>query len=369
MNKFSTDLNNISPNSLDNTDEGSLPIKQNNQSDRKAEESEHTNEGNYNTGRWSQDEHKKFIEAIIKYGNEWKKIKEFIGSRSSTQARSHAQKFFIRLKKKLFEKKLIINKQNYDQNSISNVITCFQDCLPSKKMNMDESEKLMKMIIALTNENKIKEEKNAKIMTNFKINEHNKKELLCKKRFFIEKINKNKDSNKESHLKGDPKIQTISTISELENLKNNIEDLVFLRRMKVKKRIKIKTNKKNKNTESNTLSQIKQLQNNLIKKQIDRVFINNERHYSIDEPLVVYEKYHVDKSSNIPKSQGVFEDLQRYYRQLYNISENSGRFDLSNEDSNTINCPIEQINIESMFNNQNPYYTHNEVEINNDINI
>lgn len=368
MNKFSTELNNISPISLDNTDEGSLPIKHN-QSDRKAEGSEHTIEGNYNTGRWSQEEHKKFIEAIIKYGNEWKKIKEFIGSRSSTQARSHAQKFFIRLKKKLFEKKLIVNKQSYDQTSISNIITCFQDCLPSKKMSVNESEKLMKMIIALTNENKIKEEKNAKIATNLKINEHNNKELLCKKRFFIEKINKNKDCNKESIQKEELKIQTISTISELENLKDNIEDLVFLRRMKVKKRIKIKTSKKNKNAESNTLNQIKLLQNNLVKKHIDRVYINNERHYSVDEPLVVYEKYHVDKSSNISQSQGVFEDLQRYYRQLYNLSDNSARFDPSNEDSNTMNCPIEQINVELMFNNQNPYYTHNEVDINDDINI
>ena len=55
---------------------------------------------NYNMGRWTPDEHHKFIQAMYLYGNEWKRVQEYIGSRSSTQARSHAQKFFIRLRKK-----------------------------------------------------------------------------------------------------------------------------------------------------------------------------------------------------------------------------------------------------------------------------
>jgi SHAQKYF class myb-like DNA-binding protein len=56
----------------------------------------------FNVGRWSDNEHKKFLEAILKYGNEWKKVQNFILTRSSTQARSHAQKFFLRLKKYIF---------------------------------------------------------------------------------------------------------------------------------------------------------------------------------------------------------------------------------------------------------------------------
>ena len=50
-------------------------------------------------GRWSRDEHKKFIEAIIKFGNNWKEVQEYVNSRTSTQARSHAQKFFEKIKK------------------------------------------------------------------------------------------------------------------------------------------------------------------------------------------------------------------------------------------------------------------------------
>ncbi len=55
----------------------------------------------YNTGRWTEKEHKKFIEAILLYGNEWKRVQQYISTRSSTQARSHAQKFFLRLKKSI----------------------------------------------------------------------------------------------------------------------------------------------------------------------------------------------------------------------------------------------------------------------------
>jgi len=54
---------------------------------------------NFNIGRWTEHEHKKFLEAILMYGNEWKSVQKYISSRSSTQARSHAQKFFLRLKK------------------------------------------------------------------------------------------------------------------------------------------------------------------------------------------------------------------------------------------------------------------------------
>ena len=50
-------------------------------------------------GRWSRDEHKKFIEAIIKFGNNWKEVQEYVNTRTSTQARSHAQKFFEKIKK------------------------------------------------------------------------------------------------------------------------------------------------------------------------------------------------------------------------------------------------------------------------------
>ena len=51
-----------------------------------------------NEGRWSYDEQVKFIIAISKDGTNWKKIKKSITTRSLPQIRSHAQKFYNRLK-------------------------------------------------------------------------------------------------------------------------------------------------------------------------------------------------------------------------------------------------------------------------------
>ena len=52
-------------------------------------------------GRWSPEEHNLFLEGLVLYSNEWKRVQEHIGTRSSTQSRSHAQKFFIRIRSKL----------------------------------------------------------------------------------------------------------------------------------------------------------------------------------------------------------------------------------------------------------------------------
>ena len=43
-------------------------------------------------GRWSEKEHYLFLLAVKEYGKDWKKIESFVKTRSSTQARSHAQK-------------------------------------------------------------------------------------------------------------------------------------------------------------------------------------------------------------------------------------------------------------------------------------
>ena len=51
-----------------------------------------------NRGKWSYEEHIKFIESFVNYGKKWKIIQKYIGSRSCNQIISHAQKFFFRLK-------------------------------------------------------------------------------------------------------------------------------------------------------------------------------------------------------------------------------------------------------------------------------
>ncbi|MCQ2821503.1 MAG: SANT/Myb-like DNA-binding domain-containing protein [archaeon] len=44
-------------------------------------------EGQYEVGRWKLEEHERFVEALINYGNDWKKIQKSVGTRSSTQVR------------------------------------------------------------------------------------------------------------------------------------------------------------------------------------------------------------------------------------------------------------------------------------------
>ncbi len=36
------------------------------------------------TGRWTRDEHYRFLEALKKYGKEWKRVQQHVGTRSST---------------------------------------------------------------------------------------------------------------------------------------------------------------------------------------------------------------------------------------------------------------------------------------------
>jgi len=51
------------------------------------------------SGRWTRDEHNKFLRGLKIHGREWKKVSEMISTRSSAQIRSHAQKFFSKLAK------------------------------------------------------------------------------------------------------------------------------------------------------------------------------------------------------------------------------------------------------------------------------
>ena len=49
-----------------------------------------------NTGRWTRLEHKMFLDALELYGKDWKKVQQHVGTRTTTQARSHAQKYFAK---------------------------------------------------------------------------------------------------------------------------------------------------------------------------------------------------------------------------------------------------------------------------------
>jgi len=48
---------------------------------------------------WTDEEHQKFLEALKLFDRDWKKIENFIGTKTVIQIRSHAQKYFMKVQK------------------------------------------------------------------------------------------------------------------------------------------------------------------------------------------------------------------------------------------------------------------------------
>ena len=73
-------------------------------------------------GRWTNEEHNLFLEGLVLFGNEWKQVQNHIITRSATQARSHAQKFFIRIRKNLNAENDLGKIKQYILKSFANLL-------------------------------------------------------------------------------------------------------------------------------------------------------------------------------------------------------------------------------------------------------
>lgn len=45
-------------------------------------------------GRWTEEEHERFLAGYAEYGKQWVKVTQVVGTRTRVQVRSHAQKYF-----------------------------------------------------------------------------------------------------------------------------------------------------------------------------------------------------------------------------------------------------------------------------------
>ena len=212
--------------------------------------SSNNNKINYNTGRWSEEEHLKFIDGILEYGNEWKKVQNLIGTRSSTQARSHAQKFFLKLKKNFNLDNEILsdsnsttvspvnNSYNINDDNGNYMKNFFELIYKNKKDKKIKNEKLTleqkKKIIHLVS--KISLHENNDTINNKNNNEKAKKNDL------------NFDLNKNSMIKikinDEDDYKIIDNNNNLENIENKMNENNNNKNKKIFK-IKKEKNKKN----------------------------------------------------------------------------------------------------------------------------
>ena len=80
-------------------------------------------------GRWTEEEHNKFIYAIQLYGKDWRRVQNCVGTRTTLQIRSHAQKYFINWQKKSGD--VDLREKGFTQKCVNELL---------KKLSTDEQE-------------------------------------------------------------------------------------------------------------------------------------------------------------------------------------------------------------------------------------
>ena len=342
------------------------------------ESEDESNENKFHTGRWTEEEHQKFIDGILKYGNEWKKVQQIIKTRSSTQARSHAQKFFLKFKKN-------IQSNNVDFNDKEKIIEILTNNINANILTDIEKEKLLNVIFSnikheeYNNENSIdkicleeenlgykKEKENnndslSKIKSNDTLLSYNSEQ---KKLGLKRKYSKNldmKDLDKIFNIKKDLSHRasmdfSISKMSNIdENRKNSCDNLKNSKNQKNKNfdNNNNNSNNANNNNQSNfDNSDDKKYKNNYIIHNYINVtnnYMNNNYVYNIHNPdtfnnIINNSTNYIQDSFNYnnDQSQNYYVNSQNYNKNIYNSNP-------------YLDKNISNINGISKFNNFNDY--------------
>ena len=92
-------------------------------------------------GYWAESDHKKFIEALYLYDCDWRKIQKYIKNRICNQVRSHAQKFYLKLKY-FKDEELGLDFTTPNVKSLSDIIKLIKE----KESNSENCGKLLFII-------------------------------------------------------------------------------------------------------------------------------------------------------------------------------------------------------------------------------
>lgn len=114
------------------------------------------------TGRWTSKEHVLFIEGLKIYGKNWKKVESFIGTRTGTQIRSHAQKFFNRIRKEFSTEdpsKYVIDNMG-DENIRKIILEDCGDDISNLNEEKELSEDTPELLFSITKDKIVKKKKN-----------------------------------------------------------------------------------------------------------------------------------------------------------------------------------------------------------------
>lgn len=168
-----------------------------------------------NGGRWSYEEHIKFIEGIIQFGKNWKNVQKYVGSRTSAQARSHAQKFFLKLKT------MKNNKFNFDFSD--NNIKSLSDIIDVIKKNNNNPEYIINTLISLSDSISINESNTENDLCRSKSSDKiikEKEKELDKEKGKNEIIIKNNGDNNNNfnNIKKDEKIKLDNNINKIKEI-------------------------------------------------------------------------------------------------------------------------------------------------------
>ena len=177
---------------------------------------------NVNEGRWDENEHLRFLDAIYNYGTQWKQVQKYVRTRSSRQVRSHAQKFFLKLK--LFkDPELGFDFTDDNINNLTEIISIVKEF---EKNNNCEN--------ILSNLNKKLSESYLKINNNTHnniLNENKELDVLVKNNTIIIKdqsINEDNDDNDrsvEKSINKSKKRKIFKTIICKRTKKNKFEEI------------------------------------------------------------------------------------------------------------------------------------------------